>query len=125
MWIATVLLRYRGRIYRKGDVVPADDPRQRRSFERLGRIVWVEAPEPDEAEDEAPVDPPTPSPDDEPPTGETGDDVPSLGWTRAALDAYATDHGLDTTDKATYPNKQAVLDAIEAALTAPDEGDNG
>lgn len=119
MWIATSLLRYRGRIYRKGAAVPADDPHQRRSFERLGRIKWVDDPAPEPiAGDE------TPPLDGESATGETGDDAPSLDWTRAALDTYASDHGFDTSDKAIYPNKQAVLDAIEEALTAPDEGDN-
>lgn len=38
---------------------------------------------------------------------------PSEAWTRADLDAYAAAHGVADADK--LPNKQAVLDAIEAA----------
>lgn len=108
-WIATSLLRYRGRIYRKGAAVPADDPHQRRSFERLGRIRWV--------------DDPAPEPEAEPTETVTDPEPVDLDtMTRAELNDFAADHGID--DPASYPNKAALIEAIAAAL-ASDELDEG
>jgi len=46
------------------------------------------------------------------------DGEPSLDWRRPELDAYALDvKHIDTTDKAAYPNKDSVLDAIENTPT--------
>src|SRR5690242_17583628 len=102
MYVAKRRVRLNGKWYEPGERVP-DKLQNRLALESTGRIAKVADPAPE----------PEPVVADEP-----ADDAPSLDWTRAALDAYAADHGVDT---AALPNKAAVLAAIDAL--AGEDGD--
>lgn len=108
MWIANKAFRYRGASYQRGDVVPAETWANRRAFQAKRCIRRV---------DDVPVEPETaPEPIPEATV------APNLSeMKRADLNAYATEHGV--ADAESYPNKDALIEAIEAAMTAPDDDD--
>lgn len=89
MWIATRSFRYRDKRYEPGDTVPAETWPNRRALVAIRRIKWV-------ADDEATAEP-TP--------------VNLRAMKRADLDAYAATQGI--LDAAAYPNKDALIAAIE------------
>lgn len=109
-YVATRSMRFRGTIYQKGDRVPAERSPNRAMLVAVGRLVVVR-------DDDVVEQPPVESHDEQ----QAPERTPSMTWTRAELDDYAGELGIDSPSD--LQNKQDVLDAIEEKLTAPnDEG---
>lgn len=119
MYVATRTLRYRGATYAAGDRVPAEGWPARRGLVAARRIRQVPDPEPTvivETDGQG---------GDAATEGQasTGGALDLSALTRAELNAVAAANGV--ADPASYPNKGALVDAIEGALTAPDGGNRG
>jgi hypothetical protein len=120
-WIALRRVKLRGTQYEKGEEVPGADLRNRRMLVATGYIVDVPDAPPPKPE---PEPEPNPEPaDDDVDSGEA-EEAPSLtGMKRADLNAYAAEIGMD--DPEGYPNREALIAAIEDRLAAPDDDDGG
>ncbi len=111
MWIATKPFRYRGVAYVPGDTVPADKWTTKRFFVARRVIAHLDDP--------GPMPPPEVSA-----VADMAMPVnPDLSaMTRSELEDYAFTVGIDDAESyAVYPNKAALIAAIEEALTAPDQ----
>jgi hypothetical protein len=133
MYVALRTFRYRNTSYAKGDTVPAEGWTARRALVASRRIRYLADPGPLPPDEPAEPEPPEPTvtvetdgqggeaaPASETPTGAA---VDFSALTRAELNAYAATLGVADPDS--YPNKGALVDAIEEALTAPDGGEDG